>query len=782
MLVPGPSTAPVPMLRILHLEDNPADADLVRSLLLSDGIECEIVWVESHEQFRQALDQPPFDLILSDYTLPSFDGLAALALARVRCPDVPFILLSGTLGEEIAVESLKEGATDYVVKDRMQRLGASIQRAIRDSRNRMERKRIEEDWRQREELFRQITENVSDLIAVVDLQGRRLFNSASYEPLLGPREWLPGTDSFQEIHPEDRDRVRRIFETTVATGVGQRAEYRFLLEDGTTRFIESQSSTIRNAEGKVHSVIVVARDVTARCVAEEKLREQAALLEKASDAICVTDTSQRIQYWNKSAENLYGWTAREALGRDFNELLFSSQSSRPLEAIKSLMARREWQGELNQTAKAGGQIVVQSRWTLVTDARDQPLSILIISTDITEKKKLETRFLRAQRMESLGSLASGIAHDLNNALAPVLMASGMLRSKLPNPQDQRLFDALDSGAQRCASMITQILSFARGREGQHRVVRIQTLVSEISRFIRNSIGHSIRIHTDLPANLWPVSGDATQLHQVLMNLCVNARDAMPSGGTLNLGARNQRLEARDLVKHPGLKPGSFVILSVADTGIGIPADLLTTIFEPFFTTKDPGHGTGLGLATTLTIVRNHGGFITVQSEPGHGTAFEVALPAVEHADAVPAEDRPIVLPSGHNELILVVDDDSAVRGLAQAVLESHGYRILTACNGAEAVALYAAQPHSIDVVLTDISMPFLDGTSTIRILRQINPDANIIASSGQDEAAELARLEVGRPVLFLQKPYTPSQLLMLLRQALEATPAPEDPASRSLMS
>jgi PAS domain S-box-containing protein len=762
------------MLRILHLEDNPADADLVRSLLQDDGIECEIVRVESQEQFRDALHEPSFDLILSDYTLPSFDGISALAIARVQCPDVPFILLSGTLGEEIAVESLKKGATDYVVKDRMQRLSASIERAIRESRNRIERRRIEEDWRQREELFRQITENVSDLIAVVDLQGRRLFNSASYVPLLGPRERLSGSDSFQEIHPEDRDRIRRIFEHTVATGVGQRAEYRFLLEDGSTRYIESQSSTIRNAEGRVNSIIVVARDVTARRNVEEKLREQAALLEKASDAICVTDTNQRIQYWNKSAENLYGWTASEAMGRDISELLFSSQSNRPLEAIKSLMARREWQGELYQTAKEGGQIVVQSRWTLVTDSWDQPLSILIISTDITEKKKLETRFLRAQRMESLGSLASGIAHDLNNALAPVLMASGMLRAKLPNLQDQRLFDALDSGAQRCASMISQILSFARGREGQHRVVRIQTLVSEISRFIRNSIGLSIRIRTELPTNLWPVSGDATQLHQVLMNLCVNARDAMPSGGMLDLGARNQRLEAADLAKHPGLKPGSFVILTVRDSGTGIPANLLESIFEPFFTTKDPGHGTGLGLATSLTIVRNHGGFITVQSEPSHGTTFEVALPAVEHADTVPAEDRAIVLPSGHNELILVVDDDSAVRGLAQAVLESHGYRILTACNGAEAVALYAAQPHSIDVVLTDISMPFLDGTSTIRILRQINPNANIIASSGQDEAVELTRLDGGRPILFLQKPYTPIQLLMLLRQALQDSPVPGD--------
>jgi PAS domain S-box-containing protein len=763
------------MLRILHLEDDPADAELVRSILQREGIECRIVRTENQEQFCRALDEQRFDLILSDYTLPSFDGLAALAIVRAQCPDVPFILLSGTLGEEVAVEALKEGATDYVVKDRMHRLVASIERAIRETKSRIERRHIEENWRQREELFRQITENVSDLIAVVDVHGRRVFNSASYESLLGPRELLAGTDSFQEIHPEDRDRIRRVFEQTVSTGVGQRAEYRFLLADGSTRFIESQSSTIHNA-GTVTSVIVVARDVTDRRHAEEKLREQAALLEKASDAICVTDTNQRILYWNTSAELLYGWTAQEAVGRDISELLFSDHSNRPLEAIKSLMARREWQGELYQTAKDGSQIVVQSRWTLVTDSRDQPRSILIISTDITEKKKLETRFLRAQRMESLGSLASGIAHDLNNALAPVLMASGLLRNKLPDSKDQRLFDALESGAQRCASMITQILSFARGREGRHRVIRIQTLVSEIARFIRNTIDPTIHIRTDLPNSLWPVSGDATQVHQVLMNLCVNARDAMPSGGTLTLGARNQRLDRQDLVKHPETKPGSFVMLIVQDTGTGIPSHILPSIFEPFFTTKEPGRGTGLGLATSLTIVRNHGGFMEVQSEPGQGTIFNIALPAVEHADAVAAEDRALVLPSGHNELILVVDDDSAVRGLAQAVLESHGYRTVTASNGAEAVALYAANPHEIAIVLTDISMPFLDGASTIRILRQINPGANIIASSGQDEVAHIAELESGRPILFLQKPYTPVQLLLLLRQALQP-PSHQPPLS-----
>lgn len=767
------------MLRILHLEDDPADAELVRSILQREGVACQIVRTDSQEQFRRALDEQRFDLILSDYTLPSFDGLTALTMVRAQYPDVPFILLSGTLGEDVAVEALKQGATDYVVKDRMHRLVASIERAIRETKNRTERRQIEENWQQREELFRQITENVSDLIAVVDVHGRRVFNSASYESLLGPRERLAGSNSFQEIHPEDRDRIRRIFEQTVATGVGQRAEYRFLLADNSTRFIESQSSTIRNAQGTVTSVIVVARDVTDRRLAEEKLREQAALLEKAGDAICVTDTHQRVLYWNKSAELLYGWGAQEAVGRDINQLLSSDHSNRPLEAIKSLMARREWQGELYQTAKDGSQIIVQSRWTLVTDSRDQPRSILIISTDITEKKKLETRFLRAQRMESLGSLASGIAHDLNNALAPVLMASGMLRNKLPAPNDQRLFDALESGVQRCASMITQILSFARGREGRHRVIRIQTLISEIARFIRNTIDPTIHIRTDLPTSLWPVSGDATQVHQVLMNLCVNARDAMPAGGTLTLGARNQRLDREDLVEHPETKPGSFVMLFVQDTGTGIPSDILPSIFEPFFTTKEPGRGTGLGLATSLSIVRNHGGFMEVHSRPGQGTTFHIVLPAVEHADAVAAEDRALVLPSGHNELILVVDDDSAVRGLAQAVLESHGYRTVTASNGAEAVALYAATPQEIDIVLTDISMPFLDGASTIRILRQINPDANIIASSGQDAAGHLPELESGRPILFLQKPYTPVQLLMLLRQALQHPPEHPPLPSRS---
>src|SRR5438552_9973237 len=459
-----------PPLRILHLEDQVNDCELLRARLEMDRIVAEVDRVETREQFLRALEAGRYDVIVSDYSLPAFNGVAALALAREHLPTVPFILFAGTMGEEAAVEGLRAGATDYVLKERPERLVASLQRALRESEDRRRRQQAEEALREREEFFRLISENVTDLIAVVDLQARRVYSSPSYKPLLGDPEKLVGTDSFREIHPEDRERIRRVFRETIAAGVGQRSEFRSLLKDGSIRYIESQGSVMRDKYGRLTNVIAVSRDVTDRKKAEEQIREQAALLDKAQDAICVTDMEQRILYWNRSAEALYGWCASEAIGKCANELLFRADSSRQIEALKSLMARREWKGELRQVTKGGAEIIVESRWTLVHDGESRPKSILVINTDVTEKKKLETQFFRSQRLENIGMLASGIAHDLNNVLAPIMMAVPMLRDRVTAPTDRKPLDMLDRSVPRGAELVRQILSFARGVEGEHKLI------------------------------------------------------------------------------------------------------------------------------------------------------------------------------------------------------------------------------------------------------------------------------------------------------------------------
>ncbi len=436
-----------------------------------EDLPAELYRVGTREQFARALDAGGYDVIISDYSVPSFDGLAALALAREQRGNIPFILFSGTIGEEAAIESLHNGATDYVLKQRPERLIASLRRALQEFEDRRRRQQAEEALREREEFFRLISESVTDLIAVIDLAGQWVYNSPSYKSILGDPEQLRGADSFDAIHPEDRERMRRIFRETIATGAGQRAEFRFLLRDGSVRYIESQGSVMRDKDGRAANVIIVSRDVTGRKQAEEQIREQAALLDKAQDAICVTDMEQRILYWNRSAEVLYGWTAAEAAGKQANDLLFRNDSSHQMEALRSLLARGEWKGELCQVTKGGAEIIVESHFTLVQDGAGKPKSILVINTDVTEKKTLETQFFRSQRLENIGMLASGIAHDLNNVLAPMMMAVPMLRERVDNPADRKLLDMLDRSVRRGAELVRQILSFARGAEGGHKLLQ-----------------------------------------------------------------------------------------------------------------------------------------------------------------------------------------------------------------------------------------------------------------------------------------------------------------------
>ena len=756
-----------PPLRILHLEDQVNDCELLRARLEMDRIVAEVDRVETRDQFLRALEAGRYDVIVSDYSLPAFNGVAALALAREHLPTVPFILFSGTMGEEAAVEGLRAGATDYVLKERPERLVASLQRALRESEDHRRRQQAEEALREREEFFRLISENVTDLIAVVDLQARRVYSSPSYKPLLGDPEKLVGTDSFREIHPEDRERIRRVFRETIAAGVGQRSEFRFLLKDGSIRYIESQGSVMRDKYGRVTNVIAVSRDVTDRKKAEEQIREQAALLDKAQDAICVTDMEQRILYWNRSAEALYGWTAGEAIGQYAHELLFRSDSSSQMEALKSLIARREWKGELRQVTKGGAEIIVESRWTLVHDGTGRPKSILVINTDITEKKKLETQFFRSQRLENIGMLASGIAHDLNNVLAPIMMGVPMLRDRVTAPNDRKLLDMLDRSARRGAELVRQILSFARGVEGEHKLIQPRHLLTDLERMVLETFPKSIRLQKSIDPELWSVRGNATQIHQVLLNLCVNARDAMPGGGVLSVMAENILLTEAEASRHPDVKAGPFVVISVSDSGPGVAPALQEKIFEPFFTTKAPGKGTGLGLAGVRGIVKNHGGFVVVESEIGKGACFRIHLQAAEHQSAQTTFAKSVEVPVGQGELILVVDDEEAIQQIARATLENYGYQVISANNGVEALAVYKQKRNEIKAVVLDSMMPIMDGGAALRALREIASDLKVIGVSGLN-VDEQVSVGPGGVEAFLTKPYTAQELLLKLHSVLHS--------------
>lgn len=497
---------------------------------------------------------------------------------------------------------------------------------------------------------------------------------------------------------------------------------------------------------------------------EQRIREQAALLDIATDAIFVQNLENEILFWNKGAERLYGWNVEEARGNNTFQLLYEEPALEIESPQAILAAQGEWQGELTQLTKSGKRILVESRWTLVRDAKHKPKSILVVNTDITQKKQLEAQFLRAQRMESLGTLASGIAHDLNNVLAPILMSVELLQLKFPDAHTQRLLKIVAAAGKRGTELVGQVLSFARGGlEGDdtgfalRKTVQLRHLLKEIQYIIAETFPKSIELYTDIKLDLWKICGDTTQLHQVLMNLVVNARDAMPNGGRLKISAENKVIDQEYTSFNQSAKPGCYVVITVRDTGTGIPPEIIERIFEPFFTTKEVGKGTGLGLSTVIGIVKSHGGFVNVESELG-GTSFQVYLPAAEGSDQQVEE---LELPKGNGELILVVDDESAIRETTKTILETYNYQVLTAGDGVEALTLYAQYHQEISVVLVDMMMPSMDGSITIYSLQKINPESKIIAISGLASNEQIA-LSAGNSVTFLSKPCTAKDLLQTI--------------------
>ncbi len=509
------------------------------------------------------------------------------------------------------------------------------------------------------------------------------------------------------------------------------------------------------------------REVLERKRSEARIQEQAVLLDMAQDAIYVRDLGGGIRFWNTGAERLYGWSAQEAAGISLERLFPEDAGKAGAEAGRIVLEKGEWRGELHQKAKDGREVIADSRWTLVRDGAGNPRSVLVINTDQTEKKKLETQFLRAQRMESIGTLASGMAHDLNNVLAPILMSASMLRWPLSVAEREAIITGIETSVRRAAEIIQQVLTFGRGVNGERAPVNPSELMEEIGKIIGQTFPKNISIVMEGEGpKLWPIIGDKTQIHQVLLNLCINARDAMPEGGVLSLGARNVTLGQERAALDATAPAGPYVLLQITDTGCGIAPSDRDRVFDPFFTTKDVGKGTGLGLSTVLGIVKSHHGFVAIDSELKKGASFRVYLPASTEPAATTMAAPSRALPRGHGETILLVDDEKEIVLATGRMLEQSGYKVIPAGNGREALELFRRHD-GVDLVLTDLMMEGMDGMALIHALREIDAAVRVIASTGLGVKLRPADLRSLPANSLLSKPYGAETLLTSLDRALK---------------
>jgi PAS domain S-box-containing protein len=740
-------------LRILLLEDVRADAELVERELERAKLQFDSRRAETREEFVREVETFQPHLILADYSLPQFHGLDALHLLQERKLDVPLILVTGSNSEEIAVQCMQEGAEDYILKSSLKRLPGAVRKTLKKHRSEHERKAAEDALRRSEEQYRLITENTRDLICLLDLDLNFLYASPSFERVLGRLVGdLLGTPCADLIHPEDTRSFKEVLDEALFFREGRNAELRFRHADGAWMTFESAASYIFDEAGQAQRALLVSRDTSDRKLAEKEIRKLAAFARFNPNPVLEFASDGSLTYFNDAALQM----ARSLRKTHPHSMLPLNTAT----IVKMCLATG--QNRLHLNTNIGGKIISWSFFPVVGNQ-----VVHCYAEDVTERLNLEAQLRQAQKMESIGQLAAGVAHDFNNILTIIQGHAGLLNA------DPDLSAGLGESArqiavaaERASNLTRQLLMFSRKQIMQPQMLNLNEVVNNLAKMLRALVGEQVDLRCVFGEDLPPIYGDAGMIEQILVNLAVNSRDAMPRGGILTLRSQVEFIEAEYVKKRPEAKTGYHVCLTVTDNGHGMDPATLSRIFEPFFTTKEIGKGTGLGLATVYGIVKQHQGWIEVESQVAQGTTFRVYFPVCSKPAGESKVARPREIPGG-DETILVVEDEQALRELVQEILEKKGYHVLEAATGAQALQIWEKHKHDIDLLLTDMMMPEgLSGRELAQRVLQERSDLKVIYSSGYSLEVVSPGFPFQDGVNFLQKPYNPETLAETVRNCL----------------
>jgi PAS domain S-box-containing protein len=753
---------------ILVVEDEPAHAELICRCFERADRKYSVTVASTIKEAKQSVTQRNPDLALVDYNLPDGHGDLMINFGEGL---FPMIMLTSHGDEQLAVQAIKSGALDYIAKspESFDALPSIVEHVLREWHLIVERKKAEELLRASEERHRIILQTAMDGFWLIDINGRMLEVNRTYSQMSGYsiQELLTmevNDLKLPEAAVETPSQLAKIVEK------GQdRFESKHRRKDGSIFDVEISMQYRPNDGGQI---VVFLRDISERKRSEAKVRQLTLAIQQASTSVMITDVNGTIEYVNEASVRTSGYSINELIGQKPSILKSDEMPHEHFDNLwRTIGSGKEWTGEFHNRRKDGTLYWESVVIAPVKDDSGKTINYIAVKDDITERKEMQTQLFRSQRMESIGTLAGGIAHDLNNILGPILLSVQILKRKVKDDALQNLIATIEASSLRGKDIISQVLGFARGADSKPVLMQMRHILNEVKNIIEQTFPRNIEIQCYAPKDLWTINADPTQIHQVLMNLCVNARDAMPHGGKLTVNAKNATMGPGTMLRHPEAIDDRYLVIEVRDSGAGIPQDIQQKIFDPFFTTKELGKGTGLGLSTVYSIVKQHLGFIQMDSVPGEGTSFLVYIPvSTEHIKpdlARPKEN----ISYGNNELVLIVDDEHSIRMVCEETLRFYNYNVITANNGADGLAKFVESGMKTKVVLIDMMMPQMDGKTASTTIRRIDPFVKIIGMSGlmSETPGENDNKLFD---YFLQKPFTGEALMDAVQTVMETVKTP----------